>query len=404
MAPIQIQRVLDHLGRRQCLHPAARDSGVVQLVHDIVGLHASDPVTIVLSAWARVEGFERGALERALGDERSLFRTICMRKTLFVVSASDLPVFFQAFSERHIRAEQRRNEQVLVLAGLCGPEEAAARLEDIEQRVMEAVERTELASARDLGEAVPELRASFSYAPDKPYGGKMGISTRILYLMCLRGRLVRARPRGTWKSTKYDYASLSDWLPQVDLDALAPAVAREKLVRAYLRAFGPATLEDIYWWTGFTKGQTRAALKALCTAVVEVEIAGLEGPHLVLADDLEEIRTLTPFSEAWVSFLPALDPYVMGYKDRRRFLAVEHHPALFDRSGNAGPTVWIDGRVVGGWATRKDGSVAFRLFERRKAAERALVEAEARRLEEELGGERVAPRFLTPLAKELARG
>ncbi|HEX6390519.1 MAG TPA: M48 family metalloprotease, partial [Solirubrobacteraceae bacterium] len=36
---------------------------------------------------------------------------------------------------------------------------------------------------------------------------------------------------------------------------------------------------------------------------------------------------------------------------------------LFDRSGNIGPTVWCDGRIVGGWAQRTDGEIALALLE-----------------------------------------
>jgi len=44
----------------------------------------------------------------------------------------------------------------------------------------------------------------------------------------------------------------------------------------------------------------------------------------------------------------------MGYRDRDRFLAPEHRAKLFDRAGNAAPTVWVNGRAVGAWGQRKD--------------------------------------------------
>jgi hypothetical protein len=36
--------------------------------------------------------------------------------------------------------------------------------------------------------------------------------------------------------------------------------------------------------------------------------------------------------------------------------------ACSDPAGNGGPTVWFDGRIIGGWALRKTGEVAFRLL------------------------------------------
>ena len=86
-----------------------------------------------------------------------------------------------------------------------------------------------------------------------------------------------------------------------------------------------------------------------------------------------------PAGEPWAALLPALDPTPMGWSERGWFLG-DHAPALFDRSGNVGPTVWWDGRIVGGWAQRKDGEIVFRLLEDVGAEAVAAVEAGAPRL------------------------
>ena len=93
----------------------------------------------------------------------------------------------------------------------------------------------------------------------------------------------------------------------------------------------------------------------------------------------------------------------MGWKERDWYLG-SHAPRLFDRNGNAGPTVWIDGRVVGGWGQTDSGRVVFHLLEEIGAAASRAVEAEAASVQEWLDGVRVTPRFRTPIDKELARG
>jgi hypothetical protein len=100
--------------------------------------------------------------------------------------------------------------------------------------------------------------------------------------------------------------------------------------------------------------------------------------------------------------LPALDPSVMGWADRRFFLG-EHGPALFDGNGNAAPTVWWDGRIIGGWAQRADGEIAWRLLEDAGSAAEAAVAAAAERLAAWLGPVRLAPRARgrPPLEQEL---
>jgi hypothetical protein len=75
---------------------------------------------------------------------------------------------------------------------------------------------------------------------------------------------------------------------------------------------------------------------------------------------------------------------------------------LFDRTGNIGPTVWWEGRIVGGWAQRASGEVSCRLLEDIGSDGAAAVTAEAARLEAWLGKGRVTPRFRTPLERELS--
>ncbi|MDP9405342.1 MAG: winged helix DNA-binding domain-containing protein, partial [Actinomycetota bacterium] len=103
-----------------------------------------------------------------------------------------------------------------------------------------------------------------------------------------------------------------------------------------------------------------------------------------------------------VALLPALDPSVMGWKQRDWYLG-DHAPQLFDRNGNAGPTVAVDGRVVGGWAQRPSGEVVTAVLEDVGAAAAEQIAAEAAVLTEWLDGAVVSPRFRSPLERELSR-
>ena len=104
--------------------------------------------------------------------------------------------------------------------------------------------------------------------------------------------------------------------------------------------------------------------------------------------------------EPSAALLPTLDPTTMGWKERDWYLG-EHASLLFDSNGNAGPTVWWDGRVVGGWSQRRDGEIVFRLLEDvgREAVE--AVEAEAARVATWLGDVRFSPGFLPPFQRGL---
>jgi hypothetical protein len=217
-------------------------------------------------------------------------------------------------------------------------------------------------------------------------------STRVLFLLAADGRIVRARPRGSWISSQYRWARLDEWLG-AELPAVPQADARIELARRWLASFGPASAADLKWWTGWTMGETRAALARAGTD--DVDLDGM--PGVVLAGDAEPTEPPDP----WVALLPALDSTPMGWASRDWYIG-EHRAALFDRSGNIGPTVWSDGRVVGGWAQRKDGTVAVRLLADVGAEAASAIDVAAARTEAVLEGVVVTPRFRTPLERELS--
>jgi Winged helix DNA-binding domain len=127
----------------------------------------------------------------------------------------------------------------------------------------------------------------------------------------------------------------------------------------------------------------------------EVDLEG-GGTGLVLADDAEPVEQPDP----WVALLPTLDSTVMGWAERDWYVG-EHRAAIFDSAGNAGPTVWCDGRIVGGWAIRDAGEVVYRLLDDIGREATTAVEAEVARLTTWLSQVRVIPRFRTPLEREL---
>ena len=205
---------------------------------------------------------------------------------------------------------------------------------------------------------------------------------------------MRGHRRGGWSSGQYEWFAASTWLGEgAASGGLEGGAARVELARRWLRSFGPAPASDLQWWGGWTGGQTKAALAALPT--VEVELDGQ--PGVALADDLEFPAAVGPVA----SLLPALDPTPMGWQARDWFLG-QHRAALFDRTGNIGPTVWWEGRVVGGWAQRASGEIVLRLLEDIGADGAASVSGAAARLEAWLGANRVTPRFRTPLERELS--
>lgn len=381
----------NRLAARHHLAPDARAPDVVTATRDLLALHATDPVTVYLSARARVTGHLVPELEKALYDDRVLVRMLGMRRTIFVVPVELAPVVQAACTRTIAARERRKTEQFLVDGGIT--DDPGAWLATVGAATLAALRSRGSALSTELSADVPALAERIVVARGKAYEGSQSVASRMLPLLAADGLLVRGRPRGSWTSGgQYWWSLAEDWLPD-GFGELALEAAQVTMARAWLAAFGPAPVADLKWWSGWTLGQTRAAVAAV--GAVEVELD--RGPGVALPDDLDA----TPDPSPYAALLPGLDPTTMGWQDRGWFLG-EHGKALFDTNGNAGPTVWWDGRVVGGWAQRKSGEVVLRFLEDVGAEARDAAAVEAEAVRQWLGDARVVPRFRTPLEKELS--
>jgi hypothetical protein len=357
------------------------------VVADLVGLHATDPATPYLSLWARLRRFTVDDLDDALYQRRDLVKHLAMRRTLWVVGVEYLPLIQAAASDRVAANERRRLVADAQKAGV------ADNGEEWLDRACDAV-LAHLADhgptgARDLRAVLPELAGTYDPAPGKRWGGSTPLSPRVLTVLAVRGDIVRGPNEGTWTTSRPKWAAASDWLGRAPGSASLEA-ARAELVSTWLRAFGPATVSDIKWWFGNTLTWTRHALRDV--AAVEVDMDGMTG--FVLPDDLDTEEEPAP----WGALLPGLDVTTMGWYDREWYVG-EHRSQVFDTNGNAGPTIWWNGRVVGAWTQDADGRVELRLLEDVGRDAVNVLTRRADELTDWLDGVRVSPRFPSPLSK-----
>lgn len=371
---------------------AAAPADPAQVARQLVALHATDPATVFLSILARMAvPVTAGSIEESLYERRDLVRMLAMRRTVFVVPAESVAVVQASTTDRIGRDQRGRLLKLLREgAGVTRPE---SWLADVEQSVLHLLaEKGGTATATELSAAEPRLKTTVVLAAGKPYEATQTVTSRVLLVLAAQGLIVRGRPIGSWLSQQYRWTLAEHWL-RPEADAISEAAARGVLARQWLTAFGPAPLADLKWWTGWTMSQVRQAVAGL--GAVEVDLGG--GTGVALPDDLG--ATKDPGD--WSALLPALDPTVMGWSDRSWFLG-PHAKSLFDVNGNAGPTIWLNGQVVGGWAQRPDGEIAIRLLEDVGAAAITLIEAEAERVGTWLAGVRVIPRFRTPTERDLS--
>jgi len=355
-------------------HRATTPEGVAR---SLVALHSTDPASVPLAVAARTTGagLPPAALDRALYDDRSLVRVMGMRRTIWVVPVELVPVVAGACGQAIAADERRKLVKALEDSGVA--RDGARWLADIEVEVLDAIAARGAALTTEITTDVPLLKGTVRVGGTSKWATDVGIGTRVVLVLGCEGRIVRERPRGSWASSQYR------WSVAPPVDPLPTADAQAELARRWLGAFGADSIDpaaDLKWWAGWTVGATKRALAA--------------------AGDVEPGDP--PVPEPWAALLPSLDPTTMGWKQRDWYLG-DLGPQIFDRNGNAGATVWWDGRIVGGWAQRASGEVVTRLLVDIGRAGAAAVEAETARLQawlDDAGGV-PKPRFPGPMQKEL---
>lgn len=373
------------LARRHFLGAPA--TSVDEAVANFVGLHATDPATPYLSLWARLDGFTVADLDTALYRRRDLVKHLAMRRTLWVVGTRDLRLVQAAAGDRVADNERRKLITDVQKAGISG--DGDTWLNRACDAVLRHLAEHGPSSARQLRAALPELAGTYNPAPGKRWGGDTPVAPRVLTVLSARGDIVRGPNEGTWTTSRPLWAATTAWLTTSPGRA-SPEDARSHLVRTWLRAFGPATVTDVKWWFGTTLTWARHALRDI--DAVEVDLHG--SPGFALPDDLEETTDPDPCG----ALLPGLDVTTMGWYDRDWYLG-EHRKQVFDSNGNAGPTAWWNGRVVGGWTQDRDGRVELRLLDEVGRDARAGLTRRAGELTEWLNGVRISPRFPSPLSR-----
>jgi hypothetical protein len=380
----------DRLARRHLLATGGAGGSVRCVADAVVALHATDPVSVYLAVGARWPGATVAEVDAALYEERSVVRHHAMRRTLWVMGPEALREAHAAATVRVAEVERRKLVDQLAAAGLGDP---AGWLRAARTAVEVELRRAGPLTARQLGAARPELRLPVVLGAGTAGAAEVAAHTRVLLVLGFEGVLVRARPTGTWINGQYRWALLDEWVPG-GVGSLDERAARASLVVRWLRAFGPGTTEDLVWWMGSTKAAARQALDDVGALPVVLE-GGATG--WLLPDDLDE----EPAAGPWVALLPALDPTAMGWRERAWYLDPSHVPVLVDRNGNVGPTVWADGRVVGGWVQKPDGTIAVRFVEPVRPTVHADVAAAAGRVRELVGAARFRVRFPAPLQADL---
>jgi hypothetical protein len=380
---IDLNSVNRFLLHKQHLTDESETEDIVQIARDIYGLHATGPTTPYVSLFARARDFTRDKLDEELYVKRTLGKIRCVRTTVHILPRETIPIAFAATK------------------GIVEPNsEDFCRHLGITKEQYEDASRELLRILKGTGMSTLQIK--------KQLETKVNVSP-IVNLMCDQGLLMRGRSGRGWKSNTHTYYLFSDYFPEMDLNAVDQAQARELTVGQYLAGYGPATVRDISWWSGFTMTEVRRILQSLAHETTEVAIPELKETYLMLAADEAAMRSLEFSDKPVVNLLPASDPYLMGYKERERYLDYKCYEMVFDRGGNSTSTILVDGRVVGVWDFSEVPKPTVKLFLFHKLEKKLLraVESRARAMGKFIGDKTVAIEMcdqMVPLTQRTAGG
>jgi hypothetical protein len=342
---------------RQMLLERSR-MGIADAVAFLGGLQAQQSNDPYIALWSRLDGFTQDQLTALIVD-RTLARATTMRGTLHLHTADDL-IGVRGLVQDFLKGMWNSNFR----KRFGGEDEKQVRRAGV--KLLDAKAPM---TAGALGKA---LREKFPTAE----------AQSLAVLMQVTETLVQVPPTRLWGNGGAPLLTrVENWLPPPH----ERPMTRIDLVRRYLRAFGPASINDAQTWCRLTK--------------LSVEFELLQDELVTFRS--EAGRTLYDYPDAPrpdaevpapVRFLPLYDNVYLGYEDRRRMLADGDTQRVNLLLAGFKPAVLVDGVVSATWSVQTRKGAARLVVE----PYRKLRKAELRDLEREAV---TFLRFMAPAAE-----
>jgi hypothetical protein len=346
--------------RRHHLLDRLPSHDALKAIDDILGLNAQGALNYQLSLCARVRDLDPMFIGESL-KRRALVRTWMMRNTVHIVSPNLFPIIEAALRESLVeewnRWTVRTGFKASPLAWECYYPDVLMALED---------------GPLTMNQLLGRLNVTENDAKR--------IVHRVVREMSLKTLVCHASSRGPWHhETEHTYARVDRWLP--DYRPLKESEAVKELILRYLKAYGPASMQDFSYWSGMKIGNAKPIFASLKPYLEEVNVSGQCLPLLALKEDIGEIAETEPVSI--FRLLPQFDSLIMGHRDKTRFLDPEYKAQIFLPTAEVAAIMLVDGRVQGVWRMlkgRKSWSLEINPFKKISEENENQLEEEIQRI------------------------
>lgn len=334
------------LARHHLSSPAA-PSRLVDVLSEMAGAQSQLLSAAQISLWARIPELAPGRIATALARDRSLVRAWCMRRTVYLLPSRELAVFVRGSARRADReltwmrgrgfsTEQLEAFNVATLRALDRPRTRSELIERVGQEL-------------DLPAAV---HRGGGWGNERELAGLTmnGLTIPGYYLLHLAGAsgVICAGPS---RGNEATFVRADAWLP--DWEDVPVERAETELLRRYLAAFGPASVEDFTWWTGLRLRDARPIWARLSEELAPVEVD--DRPSWALRADLPELASAR-LDPSDLHLLPYFDSFLLGHREDRHAVRPEHRAEVYRPAGWVAPVVLHRGRAIATWAHARHGA------------------------------------------------
>jgi hypothetical protein len=344
-------------------HLAGQNSAdFITIGQNICGVQAQVMSAAEMQLWARRHDLKRAEVHSALWEKRHLIKTYGMRGTLHLLPAVDFFIYINALKKSVVESVQR----IMLRLGITAKEAEAlneAAMEALRAGSLTKGELTERVKPR-VGKKVRAAMAQFwnIFRPAFAEG-----------LICY----------GPESGKEAIFIRVDQWLPKQK--EISETEAQQMLLRRYLQAYGPATLQDFSKWTGLLMKEAKAVWEMLLDELVEVSIEGEKA--FLLRDDHGQLANSSHDGQV-LRLLPYFDPYLLAHADKKHLVNSSHYKRVYRNQGWISPVILLDGRAIGVWSYTRRAQrwlLEIESFEKFSKAIRAKIEEEAASLGSFLG-------------------